>query len=1059
MRSRTSLLLLAPSLFALVSCEEASPVHALKPALRLGTRSLDFGSVPLGATKRIALEVESIGDGTLELSDLQIALPFQAEILKSSLLPSEKGVIDVAFTPRAVGTATGSFSFRSNDASQAEITIALVGDAVRGTVSAAPSEIDWRGTPVGVRATSRVSVISSGLEPVNGRYVLEGFLRPEHVRLSADHFELTPGGRGPLEVEYRPVAAGPDRGRLRVEYCGERCGVEIPIQGSALDAFVRFMPLPIDFGVTNPGAERTQIAVLSNGGQQPLEITSVGIKGSGEVSYQVDAALPKTLAAGQSLAVTLRWAPRSTGTLDADVVATTSLPDLPSVGAPLSGRAVDPELTVTPSAIEFGAVSVAQRRSLLLINTGQAGLTVNGLSIQGSSELTLIDAPSVPAQLGAGESMTVNVAFAALSHGTHSATITVESSAGTALLVPVRALFADRACFLSASPAAIRIESVVNVDRSMSSVVRNIGNDTCRLTGAAFAAPPRAISLTSTAVPSSLAPGASMTLSFNYRPQQVDSEHATFRITTDDPTFRALAITVDGAALGAGRCFQVTPSSVDFGNVPLGSSGTVPVTITNRWTASCSIRSVTLGAGGSLFQLTSAPTPITVAAGTSAVVLLGFTPQTTTVATTKLLIDTDDPIAPHFEVPVRGVNERPALCVTPRYIALGQVPSADARVTLNGCGNRPVTVLGLRLPADREFNFVGAPQLPLVVNPGDNVSVVVHYEDLDQLGDTIKLRVSSTDFVEPEIDVTITAGGRDVVPPEAGRFLYFWQIDSAQGSIRRQELQGGLQTDTFWGAPQHSCTGCHSVSPDGKYVALIEGGFNLRIIEAVSGQERALPRPLATMALYLSWRPDNMGGDYPFAYGDGTDIHLASLARGEIGLLAGASDPAVPENMPAWGPNGEIVFVSGAGGGSLAFSGPTELMRVNEGGGVPSPLLPGATPALRYYPHFAPNGRWVAFTESMGAGSSFAAPDAQIRLVASTSGPVLPLSQLNVGASSYPTWSVDSHFLSFSSRRPGSGGWDLYVAAIDPLTGADNPATPIAAANTPEFEHAAQWSP
>lgn len=1059
MRSRSFLLLLAPSLFGLAACEDAPSVHALKPGLRLSARTLDFGRVPLGATKRIALEVESIGDGTLELSGLKIALPFQAEILRSSLLPSEKGVIDVAFTPRAVGTATGSFSFLSNDEEQTELTITLTGEAVRGSLTAAPSEIDWRGTPVGVRATSRVSVISTGLEPVSGSYVLEGFLRPEHVRLSVDRFEVAPGGRAPLEVEYRPVAAGEDRGRLRVEYCGARCGVELPIQGSAVDSFVRFMPVPIDFGVTNPGAERTQIAVLSNGGQEPLEITSVGIKGSTEVSYQLNDALPKTLAAGQSLPVTLRWTPRSTGTLDADIVATTTVRDLPSVGAPLSGKAIDPELTVTPPAIEFGAVSAAQRRSLLLINTGQAKLTVTGLSLQGSGELTLVDPPTVPAQLGAGESMTVNVGFAASSHGVHTATITVESSAGAALLVPVRALFADRACFLVASPGAIRLASVVNVDRSMSSVVRNMGNEECRLTGAAFTATPRSITMTSTAVPAALAPGASMALRFNYRPQALDTEHATFRITTDDPTFRALAITVDGAALGAGQCFQVSPPQIEFGNVPQGSSASVPVTITNRWTASCSIRALTLGAGASLFHLGSAPPPISVPAGASAVVAVIFSPATTTVATTKLLIDTDDPIAPHFEVPVRGVNERPSLCVTPRHIALGQVPSADARVTLNGCGNRAVTVRDLRLPADPEFSLVGAPPLPLTVNPGDNVPVVVHYQDLDQRGDTIKLRVSSDDFVEPEIDVSITAGGRDVVPPEAGRFLYFWQIDSMQGSIRRQELQGSLQSDTFWGPPQHGCTGCHSVSPDGKYVALIESGFNLRIIDTNSGQERTLARPLPTLPLYVSWRPDNMGGDYPFAYGDGADIHLASLAQGEIGLLPGASDPGLSESMPSWGPSGEIAFVRGTGSSGLAFSGPTELMRVSEAGGVASSLLPGAPPALRYYPHYAPNGRWVAFTESMSAASSFAASDARIHMVAAGSGPIFSLSRLNDGASSYPTWSVDSRFLSFSSRRPGSGGWDLYVAAIDPVTGADNPATPITAANTPEFEHAAQWSP
>ena len=64
------------------------------------------------------------------------------------------------------------------------------------------------------------------------------------------------------------------------------------------------------------------------------------------------------------------------------------------------------------------------------------------------------------------------------------------------------------------------------------------------------------------------------------------------------------------------------------------------------------------------------------------------------------------------------------------------------------------------------------------------------------------------------------------------------------------------------------------------------------------------------------------------------------------------------------------------------------------------------------------------------------------------------------GASSYPTWSVDGNWLSFASNRAGGlGSWDLYVAPIDPITGADGAAMNIQDANSSGFEHAAQWSP
>ena len=96
--------------------------------------------------------------------------------------------------------------------------------------------------------------------------------------------------------------------------------------------------------------------------------------------------------------------------------------------------------------------------------------------------------------------------------------------------------------------------------------------------------------------------------------------------------------------------------------------------------------------------------------------------------------------------------------------------------------------------------------------------------------------------------------------------------------------------------------------------------------------------------------------------------------------------------------------------------------------------------------------------------TTLAASDAQLKLVKpDMTGTVLDLTTLNGGtghASSYPTLSVNGAFLSFSSNRAGGmGGWDIWIAPVDPVTGIDGPATNVTVANSPNFEHAAQWSP
>jgi Tol biopolymer transport system component len=72
----------------------------------------------------------------------------------------------------------------------------------------------------------------------------------------------------------------------------------------------------------------------------------------------------------------------------------------------------------------------------------------------------------------------------------------------------------------------------------------------------------------------------------------------------------------------------------------------------------------------------------------------------------------------------------------------------------------------------------------------------------------------------------------------------------------------------------------------------------------------------------------------------------------------------------------------------------------------------------------------------------------------------LPMINGGDGQTSFPTWSLDGAYLGFSSNRSGgAGGWDVYVAPIDPVTGIDGPPANVASANSAGFEHAAQWSP
>jgi hypothetical protein len=307
-----------------------------------------------------------------------------------------------------------------------------------------------------------------------------------------------------------------------------------------------------------------------------------------------------------------------------------------------------------------------------------------------------------------------------------------------------------------------------------------------------------------------------------------------------------------------------------------------------------------------------------------------------------------------------------------------------------------------------------------------------------------------------------------MLPEEVGRFLYYWRVGADESSdIMKLPLQGGA-AQPYWGMStgRQGCPGCHQLSPDGRYLAIVEfteDALESYVVDTMSNTRIALPAP-ANAGLGFSWRPDSSSAPaYRYAFATGGVIHTGALFDGYLGELPGADEPGLGHAMPTWSSDGRIAFVRGElDEDELGFYGPTDIMTVPEDGGA-AVMIEGASQNGRasYYPAFSPNALWIAYTESQ-FGETQSAPDARVRLVKTDgSGEVQTLDLLNGadGATSFPTWSLDGTHLSVSSNRTGgSGDWDIYIAPIDQVTGEDQAAIEMSGANTTGFEHAAQWS-
>jgi hypothetical protein len=350
---------------------------------------------------------------------------------------------------------------------------------------------------------------------------------------------------------------------------------------------------------------------------------------------------------------------------------------------------------------------------------------------------------------------------------------------------------------------------------------------------------------------------------------------------------------------------------------------------------------------------------------------------------------------------------------------------------------------------------------------------------------TITVRGVNAASAAPEPSIA-TIGTITIAPAEAGGSIVYW---TTTGEL----LKGfsiGDETTSVVVRPEQTrgkCIGCHSSTPDGKFVAAAvsssgSGNGDPAHIELRSGDGKALePTYLTPSALALLAREQQhlpvfskahwSTGDriVVTTYQQGlawTDVEAKSQTRGESwDMLARVGDPNSYATHPAWNHNGSIIAYSSVGMPStIAVARATDIYMIPYGarlGGKATPLA-GASEAgvNEYYPSFSADDRLIAFTRSAGGsnppmpfsfappGSTYSDPEAEVYVITADGGVPVRLAANDPPAcsgkkspgltNSWAKWSPEVitignktyYWLTFSSNRLVATTPQLYVTAL-----------------------------
>jgi hypothetical protein len=516
-------------------------------------------------------------------------------------------------------------------------------------------------------------------------------------------------------------------------------------------------PTGVDFGDVTVETSSTQTVVVTNLGHSNATISAATVTGSG-FNY-MGPALPLTLSRGQSVNLTISFAPSAAGVSSGNLSLSTSGNVSPN-SVPLTGTGVQSQqtllLTVSPQSVSFGNVAVGSNGSqtVSLLNTGNGPVNVSQATMAGNG--FGMSGLAVPMTLGPGQSTAFTVSFAPAGAGSASGNISVVSNAANSVSTVALSGMGVQPQ-MSATPGSVSFGTVtVGQTSSQAVTLTNAGGAPLNITQ--LSGPGTGFSLTGLALPLTLAPGKSTAFTVSFTPTSGTNSSSSLMLVSNAPT-SPTTIPLSGA--GSAQVLQLTPSTtaLSFGNQTLNASATQSVTLTNTGNSAVSISQVNVAGTG--FTLNGSAPLVTLSVGQAASFSVSFTPTVAGNATGSASVVSTAANSP-LSISLAGVGVQPQISVVPGSVSFGTVTVGQTNsqtITLSNPGTANLTVTQSAGPGTG-FGLTGL-AFPLTLAPGKSTTFTVSFTPTSGTNSSSSLTLVSN---APNSPTTIPLSGTGLAP-------------------------------------------------------------------------------------------------------------------------------------------------------------------------------------------------------------------------------------------------------------------------------------------------------
>jgi len=321
---------------------------------------------------------------------------------------------------------------------------------------------------------------------------------------------------------------------------------------------------------------------------------------------------------------------------------------------PTNASATAPQWTISPMYLSFGNVATGQSVTLpvTLTSTGTAALKIDSASISGSG---FSFSGSLPVTLSPKQTVTLHVKFAPTVTGSQRGTLTIRSNATpnpTIYLNMIGTGTGSTAPQWAISPVYLSFGDIVTgKSATLPVTLTSTGTaaltiDSARMSGTGF-------SVSGAVLPVTLNPKQTVTLQVKFAPTAVGAAKGTLTILSNASTKPAIYLNMIGTGSSTPQ-WTVSPTSLSFGDVTVGSSATLPVKLTSSGTAALTISSASISGTG--FSMSGATFPVTLNPGQAITLSVKFSPTAAISSTGTITVNSNSSTNAKETVGLSGIG-------------------------------------------------------------------------------------------------------------------------------------------------------------------------------------------------------------------------------------------------------------------------------------------------------------------------------------------------------------------------------------------------------------------